>query len=103
LYPLKPCLKLILRKKLLKKQIRIRIKELQGRHIMDPKVTLKRSRTRVCAVDGMPLHSNDVEVGAVHVERVADVVGDPLIDKPHLHDVADVDLKLISIQIFLRL
>ena len=46
------------------------------------------------AVDSVPLHCNDVEVGAVHVERVADVVGDPLVDEPHLHDVADVDLKV---------
>ena len=40
------------------------------------------------AVDRVPLHRDDVEVCAVHVERVAHVVRDALVDEPHLDDVA---------------
>ncbi len=47
-------------------------------------------------IDGVPLHGHDVEVGAVHVEGVTDVIGNPLVDEPHLDNVTDVDLWSIS-------
>jgi hypothetical protein len=48
------------------------------------KKTFKRSRSGVRAVDGVPLHGDDVEVGAVHVERVTHVVSYPLVDEPEI-------------------
>ena len=42
-------------------------------------------------IGGVPLHRDDVKVGAVNVERVNDVPGEALVDEEHFDDVADVD------------
>ena len=41
---------------------------------------------------GVSLHRNDVKVGAVNVERMNDVEGEPLVDEEDFDDVADVDV-----------